>query len=169
MSGGASAGEGGIDRSKLGQLPRQVRIRVRDIPRHLRALRLALSRTDAERLAEAMRSGDEEVLLAEVYPIERALTLLDNYVVELAEIALDHVGEPRGSGVENLRRLASIGAVRRARIERLVELHRARNEVEHAYPDVVAPRIFEAADILSANISGFLTDYVRWFIRQLDS
>lgn len=168
MSQGAGANPGDIDRDKLLRLPREVRVRIRDIPRHLRAFRLALSRTSEERLVDAMRSGDEEVLLAEVYPIERPLELLDNYIGELTMIGLEDAGEPLGSGVENLRRLAELGGVATSRAERLIEVHRTRNDLEHQYPDVAAAGIFEAAGILSKDISPFLSEYLRWFLDRID-
>lgn len=110
-----------------------------------------------------MTSADEEVLIAEVYPVERSFELIDNYIGELAEIALESVAEAVGDGVENRRRLATIGAVSGALAERLVDVHRNRNALQHAYPDVAAAGIYEAAAGLADDVPRFLDQYLRWF------
>ncbi len=137
------------------------------MPRHLRALKLALSRTNEQQLTNAMRSGDAEVLLAEVYPVERPFELLDNYVGELASIALEFVGEEAQDAVRNLRRLADLGGVSRSRAAKLIDVHRVRNALAHEYPDVIASRVVEAAEILGNELGAFLNEYTRWFVSAL--
>lgn len=165
---GAGAGSS-LDPEQLKGLPREVRVRIRDLPRHLRALRLLLSRTTVEQLEDAMRSGDEEVLIAQVYPVERAFELIDNHIGELAEIGLEHAGETLGNGVENLRKLAATGVIPAALAKRLIGVHRARIDLQHGYPDVVAAGIYEAADLLANDVARFLSRYLRWLLRELEA
>src|ERR687896_2091914 len=74
------------------QLPREIRVRLVDVPRHLRALEYALEQfEDEDDFAEAARSKDPRQL-ARVYAVERPFELLDNYNVELARLGLVEAG-----------------------------------------------------------------------------
>lgn len=155
-------------RDELMRLPVDVRARLRDIPRHVRALQSLLAATSEERYASAARSSDPDVLTRDVYPLERAFEIVSAYVAELATAGVvEGLGLESQDGVENLRRLGRAGAVARSRAERLIDVHRTRNTLVHQYPDVRARLIVEAARSLEADIGPFLREYTRWFIEQL--
>jgi uncharacterized protein YutE (UPF0331/DUF86 family) len=170
---GRTGGKEGADvpsRDGLMRLPVGVRARLRDTPRHLRALQSLLASTDDERYATAARSSDPDVLTRDVYPLERAFEIISNYVVELAKAgAVDGLGLAPQDAVHNLRLLATEGAIARSRAERLIDVHRTRNGLVHQYPDVRARMIFQAAEILENEIGPFLRDYTHWFIKRLDT
>ena len=150
------------------RLPLDVRARLRDTPRHLRALQSLLASTNDERYASAAKSSDPDVLTRDVYPLERAFEIVSNYVVELAKAGLvEGLGQEPQDAVQSLRLLAEEGAITRARSEQLVDVHRTRNNMTHQYPDVRARMIFEAAGILEAEVGRFLRDYTQWFIDRL--
>jgi uncharacterized protein YutE (UPF0331/DUF86 family) len=166
--GGKNQGDG-PSRDDLMRLPVDVRARLRDIPRHMRALQSLLATTDEGRYSEAARSSDPDVLTRDVYPLERAFEIISNYVVELARSAIEFIGLEPQDAVLNLRRLAHEGASSRSRTEQLIDVHRMRNNLTHQYPDVRARMIFEAAEILERETGPFLRDFTPWFIKQLDA
>lgn len=109
------------------------------------------------------------MLTRDVYPLERAFELLNNYVGELVATAVVHAGREAGSALQNLRCLAELGGVAKSRAERLGAVHQARNQLQHQYPDVRAPLILEAAETLVTELRPFLRDYARWFLESTDS
>jgi uncharacterized protein YutE (UPF0331/DUF86 family) len=163
-------GQSGVpSRDDLLQLPVEVRSRLRDIPRHLRALQSLLASTDEERYANGARSSDPDVLTRDVYPLERAFEIISNYVAELAKAAVSFAGLAPQDTVQNLRRLASEGAIARSRADRLIDVHRARNYLAHQYPDVRARVVMQAAATLESEVGPFLRDFTRWFSARLDA
>jgi uncharacterized protein YutE (UPF0331/DUF86 family) len=163
------AGGGPPQRDDLLRLPPAARTRLRDIPRHLRALQSILATTDEDRYSAAARSSDPSVLTRDVYPLERAFEILIGYIVELAQIGVEALEiEPRDA-VRSLRTLVDRGAVTRARAERLVAVYRARNALVHQYPDVRARLVYEAADALDTETAPFVRDYTPWLIATLDA
>jgi predicted nucleotidyltransferase/uncharacterized protein YutE (UPF0331/DUF86 family) len=154
-------------RDDLMRLPIDVRARLRDMPRHLRALQSILAGTDEDRYSNAARSTDADALTREVYPLERAFEIVSNYVVELAKSAVELLGVESQDAVQNLRRLGSEGAISRSRTEQLVDVHRMRNNLTHQYPDVRARLVFEAAEILEREVGPFLRSLTPWYIERL--
>jgi uncharacterized protein YutE (UPF0331/DUF86 family) len=170
MAGGGGKNRRDIpSREDLMRLPVHVRARLRDIPRHLRALQSLLATTDEHRYSDAARSSDPDVLTRDVYPLERAFEIIGNYVVELAKSAIEVIGLEPQDAVLNLRRLADEGAISRSRAERLIDVHRTRNNLTHQYPDVRARMVFEAAENLEREVGPFLRNFTPWFIEQLDA
>jgi uncharacterized protein YutE (UPF0331/DUF86 family) len=166
---GSSGGRGVPSRDDLARLPVDVRARLRDTPRHFRALQSLLASTEEEQYANAARSSDPDVLTRDVYPLERAFEIISAYVIELAKSGVvDGLGLEPQDGVQNLRRLAEAGAIARSRAERLIDVHRTRNNLVHQYPDVRARLVFQAAAILEAEIGPFMREYTHWFIGKLD-
>jgi uncharacterized protein YutE (UPF0331/DUF86 family) len=155
------------DRDDLLGLPPAVRTRLRDIPRHLRALRSILASIDEDGYSAAAKSSDPSILAREVYPLERACEILVGYVVELAQAGVEAAELEPQDAVRNLRILADHGAIARARAERLIEVHRTRNAMVHQYPDVRARTVYEAAEALDAEIAPFVRDYTPWLIERL--
>lgn len=145
-------------------LPRAILARVRDLPRHYRALRHNLETISLEEYARAAAGPSELQLNRLVYPIERPFEILDNYVVELARLVLEAAGLGTGDASFNLRRLAEEGVISDARRRRLAEIHRVRNQAQHDYPDARARVVYEAAGQLVDEVLGFLEDTFRWLL-----
>lgn len=170
MAGGDGKNQRDIpSRDDLMRLPVDVRARLRDIPRHLRALQSVLATTDEGRYSDTARSSDPDVLTRDVYPLERAFEIIGNYVVELARSGVEVIGLEPQNAVLNLRRLADEGATSRSRAQQLIDVHRTRNNLTHQYPDVRARMVFEAAGILEREVGPFLRDFTPWLIKQLDA
>lgn len=122
-----------------------------------------LEDTSKQEFVAAVSDGSTEALLTKVYPLERAFEILVNFVVELAELGLE-VAEivPDGSRAKVLQQLETEGVISKSRRERLVAIYRAHNEMQHAYPDVVANATYDAARSLLDEMAGFFRDYARW-------
>lgn len=167
MGRAGSVGSTPPERDDLRRLPAGVRERLADIPRHLRALRSIAGSVSAERYQQAYQSGDADALARDVYPIERALEILDNYMIEMAEAGVKALGQaPDTSGVANLRTLVENGAVSSSCVERLIDVHRTRNQLIHNYPHVRARMIFDAVEILDKEVVAFMRGYVPWLVEQ---
>lgn len=120
-----------------------------------------------ERYEQAYRSGDADALARDVYPIERSLEILDNYVIEMAEAGVKALGQvPAPSGPANLRTLAENGAAGPACVRRLTDVHRTRNQLVHNYPQSSALMIFAAVEILDEEVPAFMRTYVPWLVEQ---
>lgn len=145
-------------------MPAPVRTRLRDIPRHLRALRSLLAVVDADRFAVSSADVDPDVLARDVYPLERAYEILANYTAELARIALESAGIEPESGPRDLRRLAKEGALGEARAERLVPILQERNALAHEYPDLRARKVYDAATLLERELGPFVRELTMWLV-----
>lgn len=116
---------------------------------------------------EAASAANDPDELVRVYAVERPFELLDNYVIELATEGLVtagvlEAGEDPGGGIAVLRRLRDANVISRARCDRLERVHRVRSEIQHEYPDVRSHSVHEAAQLLTAELPGFLADFARW-------
>lgn len=146
--------------------PRDIRVRLADVPRHLNALRYALDVfPDEDAYAEAARAKDPEVLLR-VYAVERPFELLDNYAVELAKLGLEAAGL-RDANADMpasacFRLLRDEGAIGKELCERLVDVHELRNQLAHEYPDVRGRRIYLAARELDLIVRDYFRRYLKW-------
>lgn len=147
-------------------MPTAVRTRLRDIPRHLRALSSLLAGIDADRFVAASTNSDPDVLARDVYPLERAYEILANYAAELASVSLETAGLETTSAPANLRRLAEAGAISKARAERMVTVLQKRNALVHAYPDVRAHTVHDAATVLEQELGPFVRELTRWLLAQ---
>lgn len=109
-----------------------------------------------------MASGGKDELTKSIYPIERPFEIVDDYIVELAQLGLEEMGLPTGDAPFNLRQLENDGVVGKALRRKIADIHRVRNEAQHDYPDVRAKVIYEAAKELTAEAPKFLSAYARW-------
>lgn len=150
------------DARGAGRLPREIKVRLADMPRHYEALALQLERTPRKEFEQAARAADAEGLARSVYPIERAFEILTNYVAELAELGLREAGIVPADRPTNLRLLCREGVFSSERGRRLRGILGARNDLQHEYPDVRAAGIYEEAASLVQELPGFLRDYVAW-------
>lgn len=147
-------------------IPRDVRVRLADVPRHLNGLRHALEAFATEDdYVEAARSRDPAVLLG-VYAVERPFELLENYMVELTERGLAAAGAREEgadpSAASSFRLLRDEGVLSKSLCERLVDLHRLRNDLVHEYPDVKGRRLYRAATELDATAREYFSRYLKW-------
>jgi uncharacterized protein YutE (UPF0331/DUF86 family) len=144
-------------------LPMPIKTRLAETRKHTLALKALVEGTTRETFVAAVAQGSPDALVTTVYPLERAFEILVNLVVELAELGLQ-LAEivPPGSGAKVLDQLAAEGVISKSRRERLAAIYRARNEMQHAYPDVGAQATYDAADALLDELGGFFGDYARW-------
>jgi uncharacterized protein YutE (UPF0331/DUF86 family) len=146
--------------------PREIRLRLGDVPRHYKALGYALEQfADAEAYAAAATSTDPREL-ARAYAVERPFELLENYVVELTHRGLVAAGVVAAgettTGRANLRLLAGEGVITKALADRLIRVHDLRNQLVHEYPDVKAHRLYDAALDLPELVRQFVRRYLEW-------
>jgi uncharacterized protein YutE (UPF0331/DUF86 family) len=148
-------------------LPTPIKTRLSETRKHALALKKLLEDTSKQEFIAAVADGSTDALLTKVYPLERAFEILVNFVVELAELGLQ-VAEivPDGSSTKVLQQLETEGVISKSRRERLVAIYRARNEMQHAYPDVGANATYDAARSLLDELAGYFRDYARW-LREL--
>jgi uncharacterized protein YutE (UPF0331/DUF86 family) len=131
--------------------------------KHALALKTLLEQTTKEEFVAAAREGSPDALVRHVYPLERVFEILVNFVVELAELGLQAAEiVPDGSSAKVLEQLEKESVISRSRRARLAAIYRARNEMQHAYPDVVAQSTYDAAQSLLAELGGFFADCARW-------
>lgn len=143
-------------------MPRKIAVRLRDLPRHFRALRENLDAISFEQYKSANETGGQDDLTRLVYPIERPFEVVDNYIVELAALGLEEMRLPTGDAPFNLRALANEGVIGKDLRRRLADIHRVRNDAQHDYPDVRAKVIYQAAEQLTTESRKFLGAYLRW-------
>lgn len=133
--------------------------------RHYEALALALERTSLEEFTQAARTDDPEALVRVVYPIERGFEILCNYAAELAERGLREAGLAPRDRAASLRLLEREGVISAGTRRKLRGALEARNDLQHAYPDVRAAGIHGAAGDLVTELPNFLRAYVAWLRR----
>jgi hypothetical protein len=93
--------------------------------------------------------------------------VLVNFLVELAELGIELAGSvPESSKAKVLGQLETLGVISKTRRRKLAEIYRVRTEMQHAYPDVRAPAVYDAAAALLDELPGFFGDYARW-LREL--
>jgi uncharacterized protein YutE (UPF0331/DUF86 family) len=148
-------------------LPRPIKTRLAEARKHALALKAMLERTTRDGFVTAAREGTPDALVSTVYPLERAFEILVNYVVELAGHGLRLANVvPDGSSAKVLAQLEGEGVISKSRRARLAAIYRARSEMQHAYPDVIAGSTYDAAQSLLSDLGGFFSDYARW-LREL--
>lgn len=147
----------------------RIAARLRDMPRHFRALNAARAQFggdfDRDAFAAAAQSDDPDRLNA-VKAVERGLDLLDNYLVELVVDGLQLAGlrdaDESSNGPRDLRRLRDAGVLERGQAERLIDLVRVRARMVHEYAELDPDDVHRAVEILVAELPGFERAYVAW-------
>jgi uncharacterized protein YutE (UPF0331/DUF86 family) len=160
------------DPERARALKAKIRDRIRDVRRHLRALRAAMAQFgenfDRGAFGAAYDSEDPDEL-NQVKAVERGVDQLYNYVVELAAFGLE-LAEVRGRedeanarrDLDALRRIGVLSAERVARLHRLRELRRL---LVHEYATATAEQIHEAAWIVAEEFSAVYSAYGEWIKR----
>ena len=152
------------------QLPREIAQRLRDLRLHWETLEWAVAQIgDAfprDAFIAAATSADA-AQRATVFAVERGFEVLVNTMDQLAQAALVHVGvrapEEELSAGAAYRDLVREGAISGGRCERLIELNRTRNDLQHDYPIVRPDRLYDAVTVLRAEFGPFVRAYARWF------
>lgn len=169
MSGRSPAPLEAIDAPRAETLKRKILDRLKDLRRHLDALRAAMATFgedfDLSAFRQAFDSQEPEDL-HRVYAVERGVDLLYNYAAELVSFGLE-LAELRARGEDtnarrDIDRLATAGVISHERAQRLQRVRELRRLTTHEYPDVTAPRVHESALIVVAELPPFLSAYVAW-------
>lgn len=156
------------------RLPRRIAERLRDVRLHWETLEWATSQIGEgfpRDVFVAAASSVDPAERAKVFAIERGYEVLVNTMNQLAQAALvdfnlRNPGE-EFSANSAYRDLQRQGVVARERGERLIELNRTRNDLQHDYPIVRADRLYDAVSVLLEEFGPFMRDYSRWVQRTL--
>lgn len=160
------------DPDRARALKAKIRDRVRDVRRHLVALRVAMAEFGEDFDLDAFRAAydaEEPVSLNRVKAVERGVDQLYNYIAELTTFGLE-LAEVRRRGDElnarrdlaALRRIGVLGPERARRLERLRELRRL---LVHEYATASAEQVHEAARIVADEFAPFYDAYRGWISR----
>lgn len=151
------------------RLPRATAERLRDLRLHWETFKWALSEIGdvfRRELFVATATSTDPAERTKVFAIERGFEVLVNTMNQLAQAALVDFGirEPGQDFSANAayRDLQNEGVISAERCDRLIELNRTRNDLQHDYPIVRADRLYDAVSVLRAEFGSFLRDYSRW-------
>jgi len=139
-------------------------------PREFEALEYAMTTFgesfDLRSFKRAFSSQDGLAAYSRTQAVERALTRVQNFMAELAEVGVRLASlEPHAHGSPSERAFASLrdaGVIDGTLCRRLVRAQSARNRIEHAYLDVTAGEVHRAARLVHDIAPRFLERYVAW-------
>jgi uncharacterized protein YutE (UPF0331/DUF86 family) len=154
-------------------LPRKIKVRVADMPRHYETLRYAAD-TFGDDFAletyEAAARSSDPAQLTKVYAVEHGFELLVNSIAQLVRETLEQYGWRKPDDPPNapadFRVFHDAGAITKTQADRMTNLCRLRNGLQHDYPDVRAASIHEGVNVLLAEIGPFMKSYSTWLRRQ---
>jgi uncharacterized protein YutE (UPF0331/DUF86 family) len=156
------------------RLPREIAERLRDLRLHWDTLEWAVAQIGEGFPREAFVAAATSVDPAErasVFAIERGFEVLVNTMNQLAQAALLQAGvrEPAEELSANsaYRHLRQQGVIPAGRCDRLIELNRTRNDLQHDYPLVRTDRLYDAVSVLRSEFGPFVRDYARWLQEKL--
>jgi len=154
-------GQGGDDALQP-RLPVPIAQRVKGLIDDHKVIALLLSEVSFDDYRDALHSRDTIKLARTAYPLERAFEVASNYVVELAALALKELGLDPIDGPKDLDALAQENVIPQRTADELADIHRARNGLQHDYPDLRASTIYPACEQLAKITPAFLRAYSRW-------
>jgi uncharacterized protein YutE (UPF0331/DUF86 family) len=139
-------------------------------PREYEALEYAMTTFgesfDLRSFKRAFNSEDDPAAYIRTQAVERALTRVQNFMAELAEVGVQLAAlEPHANGSPSERAFASLrdaGVIDGALCRRLVRAQSARNRIEHTYLDLSAGEVHRAARLVHEIAPRFLRRYVDW-------
>src|SRR5207248_2233551 len=143
-------------------MPVPIAQRLRGLLDDLKVIQLLLDEVSVEDYKGALHSRDAIKLARTAYPLERAFEVASNYVVELAELALRELGIASSHGPGDLQAIADQNIITQRMADELADIHRARNGLQHDYPDLRASTIYPACEQLAKMMPAFLRAYSRW-------
>jgi len=152
-------------------LPREIAERLRDLRLHWDTLEWAVAQIGEsfgrDAFVAAVTSGDPAER-ASVFAVERGFEVLVNTMNQLAQAGLVQAGirerAETFSANAAYRDLRDQGVISAGRCDRLIELNRTRNDLQHDYPLVRADRLHDAVSVLRSEFGPFLRDYSRWLL-----
>lgn len=155
-------------------LPREIADRLRDLRLHRDTLLYAMEAIGEgfprEAFVAAATSRDPAER-AKVLAVERGFEILMNSVTELTVAALAAAGlrDPaeETSAPRELRRLRDEGGLSGELCERLIRLHRTRNDLQHGYPTMRAHTLHDAVAELVPQFTAFMRAYAAWLRKRL--
>jgi uncharacterized protein YutE (UPF0331/DUF86 family) len=146
-------------------MPVAIAQRLRGLIDDLKVIQLLLDEVSFEDYKASLHSRDAIKLARAAYPLERAFEVASSYIVELAELALKEVGIAPSDGPTDLQAIAGENIIPRRMADELAGIHRARNGLQHDYPDLRASTIYPACEQLARLTPPFLRAYSRWLQR----
>ena len=157
------------DAKRARALKLKVRDRVRDVRRHLLALRTAMAEFGADFDSDAFAAAyasEDPVALNRVKAVERGVDQLYNYIAELSAFGLE-LAELRGRRDEtnarvDLDALGKAGVLSGELTGRLQRLRELRRMLVHEYATATAEQVHEAALLVVANFPAFYEAYRNW-------
>jgi uncharacterized protein YutE (UPF0331/DUF86 family) len=155
-------GSGADDGGALARIPVPIAQRLRGLMDDLKVLELLLSEVSFDEYKNALHSRDTIKLARTAYPLERAFEVASNYVVELVGLALKELKIVPVDGPTDYQRGADQEIVTQRMADQLMDIHRARNGLQHDYPDARASTVYPACAELVNVAPAFLRAYVRW-------
>ena len=147
---------------ELARIPLAIAQRLRGLMDDLKVQELLLSEVSFDDYKSAIHGRDPIKLARTAYPLERAFEIASNYVVELVGLALKELDIAPVDGPADLQRSADEEIVSQRMADELADIHRARNGLQHDYPDLRASTIYPACEQLVKLTPAFLRAYVRW-------
>ena len=157
------------DPQRAAVVKRKVLERLIDVPRHYRALEVAMAAFGEgfarDRFANAAASEDPTDLNS-VKAIERGLDQLFNYLAELGALGLElaelRAPEDAPNARRDLRKLSEIGVIDERLSDDLTSIARVRNRMVHDYVGLAALDVHEAARLIDAALPRFVAAYQQW-------
>lgn len=155
--------------SRAPRLSREITDRLRDLTLHRDTLLYAMSEFgddfSRDRFVAAATSSDPAER-AKVFAVERGFEILMNYLTELTVAGLDVAGlRTPGTQVvapREYRLLRDEGGISAELCQRLIELNRTRNDLQHDYPTMQARALHTAIGDLLAQFAAFMRTYPGW-------
>jgi len=153
-------------------LKRKILHRMRDVRRHLVALRAGMAEFGEDFDLDAFTAAydsEDPVALNQVKAVERGVDQLWNYIAELTAFGLELAGVRSHEADLNARRdlqsLRTIGVLTPQLAQRLDRLRELRRLLVHEYATATAEQVHEAARIVSAEFVRFYDAYRDWIAR----
>jgi predicted nucleotidyltransferase/uncharacterized protein YutE (UPF0331/DUF86 family) len=144
------------------RIPVPIAQRISGLVTDYRTLQLVLAEVSQVGYRDALESRDPQRLKDVVYPLERAFEIANNYVGELVALGLEELGQTPIDGPADLQAFRDRGVIPQRMSDQLAQIHRARNDLTHDYPDVRAATIYKACRAQVKVIPAFLRAYAKW-------
>jgi uncharacterized protein YutE (UPF0331/DUF86 family) len=138
----------------------RIRDRLADVPRHLNVLDAAIALFDPAFDAASFRSAaasSDPTELAKANQVQAAFENVHNHLIGLARGIVElKEWDERADALTALRRLKEHGVITEAQRNAMQETQIIRHAIQHAYHDVVADELREAAETVELNARGFI-------------
>ncbi len=150
-----------VSRNSFMRLPADLKDHLRELPPHVRALHGLVEAIDEDAYARAAAGASPAALTGAIYPLERAVEILDGHLCALAAIAVREAGLPPCTAEEAIEWLPALGLTTRARAHSLLEIHSVTTALDHERDPREQRLLVRAALVLDREILAFLGEYTR--------